>query len=228
MGHYENGIFTRKEIIKVCKWLFYEQGYHETSYSDICRLAHVNRGTLYYHFSSKEDMRYEVQWEYIIGFKNIAQRYCIEPQYQYLLAMCIFWKKIHEDEKLRRFQLQICMDYPVYTGKKDMTYFYYTIYEAMWGAFWEKKNISQLAFSSAYGFVTGCLRMMCEYPEKYDPVDMFMHCVGSSAAIWGIPEEKISKIWPHIRSCMEKIPEEEMYINFVDGREDEAPVKTTS
>lgn len=85
-------------------------------------------------------MRYEVQWEYIIGFKNIAQRYCIEPQYQYLLAMCIFWKKIHEDEKLRRFQLQICMDYPVYTGKKDMTYFYYTIYEAMWGCVLGKKE----------------------------------------------------------------------------------------
>lgn len=216
MGHYENGTYTRKAIIQVCERLFYERGYHETSYSDICRFAHVNRSTLYYHFSSKEDIRYEVQWGYTINFKYIAQQYCTEAQYQYLLAMCIFWKKIHEDEKLRRFQLQMCIDYPIYTGKKDITHFYYTIYECMWGEFWEKKNISQLAFASAYGFIIGCLRMMCEHPEMYEPVELFIHCAAASTAIWGIPEERSSKIWTYIRGGMERIPEEAMYINFDD------------
>lgn len=209
MANYENGAYTRQAIVQACKQLFYEKGFHETSYSDICETAHVNRGTVYYHFPTKEAMRLEVQWEYATENKRIAEKYCPDTRYQYIVAMGLFWEQIQSSSNLRRFTLQSCIDLPVYTGKKDLTHFYYTSYESMWGAFWDKKNISQLAFASVYGYIMSCLRMICEHPEKYDAMELFEHCVRSSVSIWGIPDALMDEIWTEVERYLALIPEEE-------------------
>lgn len=214
MGTYENGTFTRMGIVQVCKRLFYEKGYHETTNSDICRMAHINRGTLYYHFPSKEAIRYEVQWEYIMDNKHLVEKYCPDERYHFLLAMCIFWKQLQKDENMRRFSRQLYTDFPAYTGKKDMTFFYYTCYEHMWENLWKHTEISQLAFASVYGYVMGCIRMLCEHPDTYDPIELFIHCSKSSMAIWGIPEEKSREIWPKFQDYLARIPEDEMGMRF--------------
>ena len=36
MGAYKNGASTRQVILQSCQKLFYDKGYHETSYDDIC------------------------------------------------------------------------------------------------------------------------------------------------------------------------------------------------
>ena len=214
MANYENGAYTRQSIIQVCKQLFYEKGFHETSFGDICRTAHVNRGTLYYHFKTKEDMRYEVQCEFVITNKHIAEKYCSDPHYLYILSVGLFWKQVQKDEKLRRFCLQYCIDFPVYTGKKDPTHFYYTFYDGMWGHFWDRKKISQLAFASVYGYIMSCMRMICEHPEKYDAVEMFEHCIRSSVAIWGIPQKIMDQIWQDVQHYLSLIPEEEIQVHL--------------
>ena len=58
------------------------------------------------------------------------------------------------------------------------------------------------------------MRMLCEYPEKYEPMELFVHCAGSSASIWGIPKEKMEEIWPQVRRYLSQIPEEEMKVRF--------------
>lgn len=214
MANYENGAYTRQLIVQVCKQLFYDKGFHETSFGDICRAAHVNRGTLYYHFKTKEDMRYEVQCEIIVANKRIAEKYCADPRYLYILSMGLFWKQVQKDEKLRRFCLQYCIDFPVYTGKKDPSYFYYTFYEGMWGQFWDRKKIPQLAFASVYGYIMSCMRMICEHPEKFDALEMFEHCIRSSVAIWGIPQEITDQIWQDVTHYLSLIPEEEMRVRL--------------
>lgn len=214
MANYENGANTRQAIVQVCKQLFYEKGFHETSYGDICKAAHVNRGTLYYHFETKEDMRYEVQWEFIVANKHMAEKHCPDPHYHFILAMGIFWKQLQKDQKLQRFCMQSCIDFPVYTGKKDLTHFYYTSYESMWGQFWDRKKISQLAFASVYGYIMSCMRMICEHPEKYDAVEMFEHCIRSSVAIWGIPQEIMDQIWQDVQHYLSLIPEEEIQVHL--------------
>lgn len=209
MANYENGAYTRQMIVQACKRLFYEKGFHETSYSDICNTAHVNRGTVYYHFESKEDMRYEVQWEYITEKKHIAEKYCLDMRYQYIVAMWLFWKQLQMDSDMRRFCLQCCIDFPVYTGKKDLSFFYYSIYESMWGAFWSGKNIPQLSFASVYGYVMSCMRMLCEHPEKYDAMELYEHCARASVSIWGIPDELMDEIWEKVEYYIALIPDKE-------------------
>ena len=51
MARYSTGRTTKEKILKVSKDLFYEKGYHETSYNEICQKAEVNPGSIAYHFN---------------------------------------------------------------------------------------------------------------------------------------------------------------------------------
>jgi len=214
MANYENGSNTRQAIVDACTRLFYQKSFHETSYSEICKAAHVNRSTVYYHFETKEAIRYEVQWEYMIRNKHVAEMYCPDSRYHYIIAMCMFWLQIHRDSNMRRYGLEVCTDFPVYTGKMDLTHFYYAGYEAMWGAFWEMEKIPELAFASIYGYIMSCMRMICEAPEKYDPLYLYEHCVKSSLSVWGVPAELSNTIWDDTIHYLSLIPEEEISIRF--------------
>ena len=210
MANYGNGAFTRQAIIQACKQLFYEKGYHETSYSDICKAAHVNRSTIYYHFDSKEAMRYEVMWEYTIANKRIAERYCKQSEYLYIVAVCMMWYHIKYDERLRLFHLSGCEDYPVLTGKADYSHYYTVLYERMWGAFFDKKEISELSFASVYGYIMSCMRMLCTHPQKYDPMELFMHTVNASVSIWGISKDAMDRIWENVTRDLAAVPRENL------------------
>jgi len=47
---------TRKEIIEVAAELFKKYGFHKTSMDEIARTAKKAKGSLYYHFASKEEL----------------------------------------------------------------------------------------------------------------------------------------------------------------------------
>ncbi len=47
---------TRQRIVEAANHLFYRQGYHNTSFSDIVDASGVPRGNIYYYFKSKEDV----------------------------------------------------------------------------------------------------------------------------------------------------------------------------
>lgn len=210
MANYENGSSTRQAIITACKKLFYEKGFHETSYYDICKAAHVNRGTVYYHFETKDDIRHAILWEYTLEIKRIAERYCAQPEYHYILSAYMTHCLIKTDCQIRKFYYDFLIHYAVYSGEKDSTRFYAELNTKMWAPFYDKAIISDLAFSSVYGYIAACMRMLCEHPEKYDPLELFEHCTYSSIAIWGISKEKIDKIRADIRYYIAQIPEEEI------------------
>lgn len=46
----------RKEIISAARHLFFTKGYEATSTTDIMKAVGIAKGTLYYHFSSKEEI----------------------------------------------------------------------------------------------------------------------------------------------------------------------------
>lgn len=216
MGNYENGAFTRRAIVDACKKLFYEKGYHETSYGDICEEAHVNRGTIYYHFPNKELMRLEVQWEFYIDCKHIAERHCPDEQYVPLVAMAILNMQMQHDAHMRQFSLQNCIDYPIFTGKKDPTYFYYSAYEYMWNRFWNIKQISPLSFSTVYGYLQSSIRMLCEYPESYDALELNEHLYRTCLSLWGAPDDLVDRIIATEHSYIAVLPEDVWKIGSLD------------
>lgn len=220
MGKYENGAYTRQAIVEAGKKLFYEKGYRETGYGDICEETHVNRGTVYYHFPNKERLRYEVQWEYLIDCKRIVERYCPDPRYHYVLAMAVYWTLLARSDKMRKFVLQGCTDYPAYTGKMDISFFHYTCYEHMWGHFWDIRHVPSMSFSSVYGYVMSCMRMLCDHPEQYDPWELYEHCNRSSLTIWGVPEDLTNEIFTTAKAYFDTIPPEVLDFSFQQQAEE--------
>ncbi len=47
---------TRAALLESAQTLFAENGYHNTSVDEICRLARVTKGALYHHYRNKEDI----------------------------------------------------------------------------------------------------------------------------------------------------------------------------
>ena len=58
-GQIENR--TSERIIEACGRLFYEKGYINTSYDDICREANINRGLIHYYFKNKSNITTQLE-----------------------------------------------------------------------------------------------------------------------------------------------------------------------
>ena len=61
---------TRDKILVVADRLFSRFGFHKTSMDEIAKIARKAKGSLYYHFSSKEDLFKEVVSKEIISLKS--------------------------------------------------------------------------------------------------------------------------------------------------------------
>jgi len=83
---------TRDLIIRVALQLFSELGYHETTMADIAEAASIGKGTIYWHFTSKQEL-----FEAVIesGAKRLVQ-----------VVRQILDQPVDSREKLRRFILE--------------------------------------------------------------------------------------------------------------------------
>lgn len=61
---------TRDKILSVGNKLFSQFGFHKTSMDEIAKIARKAKGSLYYHFTSKEELFKEVVSKEIISLKN--------------------------------------------------------------------------------------------------------------------------------------------------------------
>jgi len=61
---------TRNKILSVANNLFSKFGFHKTSMDEIAKIARKAKGSLYYHFASKEDLFKEVVSNEIMNLKN--------------------------------------------------------------------------------------------------------------------------------------------------------------
>jgi len=80
---------TRQRILEAASRLFYQQGYHATSFTQVVDASNVPRGNIYYYYRSKEDLL----------------RGVIEYRRQRLAAMLQGWSESLRTplERLRRF-----------------------------------------------------------------------------------------------------------------------------
>ncbi len=69
---------TRERLIEAARELFWVQGFEATSVAEILEKAEVNSGSLYYYFSSKEELLLAVLEQY----KEMLWPMVIEPAFQ--------------------------------------------------------------------------------------------------------------------------------------------------
>jgi len=61
---------TRNKILSVANKLFSRFGFHKTSMDEIAKIARKAKGSLYYHFTSKEELFKEVVSKEIVNLKD--------------------------------------------------------------------------------------------------------------------------------------------------------------
>ncbi len=57
---------TRQQIIDCAQTLFMEQGIQGTSLADIAKQAGISKGTLFYHFKSKDELILEIAYSHVL------------------------------------------------------------------------------------------------------------------------------------------------------------------
>lgn len=206
MKQYDNGMETRKQILQACQNLFYNKGYRETALGDICREAHVNRGSVYYHFKDKENIRYEVLWEWTNRCVQEAEKYCDQKSYVFLLGMFILWHRVFCDTKLQKFMVEYYSDYPVYTPKGSICQYYRICYTHMYESFLPLAQVDPLALASVYGYFVGIARLIQEQSVSCDTVEMFHHCVTCGCKIWSIPDDSAQELWQTLKAYISNFP----------------------
>lgn len=119
----------RKLIIDVCKKLFYNNGYNNTTYNDICTAADIPPGTITYHFENKRGIARVIEDEYETQNKIYIERMCANKGYTKTQLMAIenfhMWKRDLEDAKLRNFLLDVSAErVPSEAAFQAVKYFY--------------------------------------------------------------------------------------------------------
>lgn len=91
---------VRQRIIETADELFYQNGYDNTSFSDIAKVVNISRGNFYYHFKSKDDILDAV----------------IKTRLQVIRDMLAEWDELYPDPRERLFRYIDIMTYQ----KKDI------------------------------------------------------------------------------------------------------------
>lgn len=66
---------TRERIVEAADQLFYQQGYEQTSFSDIADAVQISRGNFYYHFKTKDDILQAVIDARLATLQHILSRW---------------------------------------------------------------------------------------------------------------------------------------------------------
>ena len=207
MGKYENGMSTKKIILTASRRLFLEKGFHETSSEDICRAAHVNRTAIHYHFKDKENLRYEILWEFFMEYKSIAAGYCPEEDLQLTLALYLSWCHIANSPVFRKFYVDYSKDYPIYIPQQPLPTYYRILYRHMFESIWPMENISSLNFSAIYGHLMSVSQLVDTQPERYHGRELFLHGMKACLQSWEIPPEKATHFWKRMITYMDVLPD---------------------
>lgn len=126
----------RDLIVSVCKKLFYEKGYNNTTYNDICTAADIPPGTITYHFENKRGIASVIEDEYEPQNKIYIERMCTNRGYSKVLLMAIenfhMWKRDLEDPNLRNFLIDVSRErVPSKAAFRAVKYFYQCVIDEL-------------------------------------------------------------------------------------------------
>lgn len=205
MGLYENGVDTRKNILRVCSHLFLEKGYHATSIEDICREAHVNRGSIYYHFKDKENIRYEVHWEHVMRNLAAVRQNGEASEYDFILVLYLLWYQLCTDAQIRRFHIEYFGDFPVFSPKKNLSRSVMMMAEHMYGQVLPVPATDKLTWAILYGYFMSTI-LLTESGE-YAPMELFRRSFYIGNQIRGVSQEDIDRVWEEVQIRIRQLPE---------------------
>ncbi len=109
MAQYKTGRNTKEKIIEVSKSLFYEKGYNDTSFNEICAKAEVNSGLISYHFKGgKCEIAKKIYKELMIYFqgKTLELFPGESNEVKMVMSLGMHQKIFYKDPKYRKFSAE--------------------------------------------------------------------------------------------------------------------------
>ena len=207
----------KKLILDTCKKLFYRNGYENTTYEDICKAADIPPGTITYHFGSKRELAAIIDAEYERENKTYIEKMCGD-RYSKTELMVIenyhMWKRIYEDENIRRFLLDLSADkLPNASSIEAIRYFYRCVMEDQ-GIDIDDKELA-LIVSTQVGMSDGILNAMehSEFDYTYEEsaefgIRFFMRQLG-------MDDETIKKYIERGKEIFDTLPiDNRYYVDF--------------
>ncbi len=124
MAQYKTGRDTKEKIMEASKSLFYEKGYNNTTFGEICRLAEVNSGLISYHFKGgKCEIARKIYNELMLYYQGRALELFPREtsEIKMVVSLGFHQKMFYKDEKYRRFSAEYST-----VGLSDLSYDEYT------------------------------------------------------------------------------------------------------
>lgn len=220
MGKYQNGEDTKQLIIKACRKLFYEKGYNNVTYDDICKEAHVNRALICYHCKTKKEIAQSILFDMIEVNKKESALYTNDPTLQIVLNDYIKWYKFLEDENYRRF----CNDstFSFYTEEENQYGFYadanglYDMFIAYYPSFSGKVDFDM--FCSEYLLETRIgveIDIVIEKHLTVNPAQYFFREIGEKeyrifGKILDVPKDELDSIIMKVNQLLDEVDYESL------------------
>ena len=102
-------ISTKDRIKQAARKLFYEKGYHGTSFVDIATLSDTSQGAIYYNFESKPAIGYSIFRDYFADISEAARTLTVkhtgtdDPIICGIVSSRIQYRMLRDDPKAYRF-----------------------------------------------------------------------------------------------------------------------------
>ena len=106
---YKTGIETKQQIIQCAKELFYENGYKNTSVSQICHASDTKLGTFTYYFPKKNDLLNYLYAEYMQKCNDFIDRSHLDlssPEH-HIYTVMFYYMRLYSDEAIVRFHQEV-------------------------------------------------------------------------------------------------------------------------
>lgn len=177
---------------------------------NICRLAHVRRGSIYYHFDNKAAILHSVLKQLTTINTQAVQEYCDVQEYLYILSFSVLWEQFLYDEKIRRLILQWVQIDPVIAAPESL----WEVHLACFQPFSKNKlhadQISDISSITAYGLITHTILLANENRQNLSSREWLRHCIVNMGRIYNIDSEVVERTWVELAQYIQRLPMEHL------------------
>jgi TetR/AcrR family transcriptional regulator, cholesterol catabolism regulator len=123
----------RKRILSIVAGLFAEQGFHAVGLTQIEKATGLTRGALYHHFSSKEELLYDISVRYITALVHSGRR-CIEAEQDATRRISLLSRDLMRAVFVSAPEMTVCFrEIGSLTGERRQYVFHmHKMYEEIW------------------------------------------------------------------------------------------------
>lgn len=216
MSNYENGIETKNRILAACRKLFYQKGYNQTTFKDICAEAQVNQSSIHYHFKSKETLLSIIYEETITKNNQEVERFSRNdtlPLTKYFLSTYLYIYKLLQDKSYYQLNLDA-------SSLMGTTHFDAQIQVLASGVYGNSKNIVVLSENEFFNVMAlaGFDLSFLIYLSKEDTPKDYRHLTTQTAEIYRrilkIDDELFQKIMSQLAELEAQVQWEQLDTSF--------------